>query len=669
MSRRQRGQASVELIGCAVLLALAAVAVLQLLAVVRTRIAAERVADQAAVLVAEGRPLPQALRAPRSHRAARRPAGRAHAASVRAARRPRRGHRDGGDPAVSERGQISVMGCGLLVLLVLAGFLLGILGAYRPGRRTAQRAADMAALAAGHVLAADPGAGQAQLRAGGAGSRPGKRRPAGVAEAGRRARPAGRRRGDGGGDGRDGQRGDGARARAAVDLLAARLPAGGLPAGRPARRRPGVGAVIAAAAAQVGWPYVWGGESRAEGGFDCSGLVDFAFATAGALLPGRPTAAGLWQMAQPIAAEQLQPGDLVFVGAGNGAPYHVGIYVGEGIVLSAPHTGAAVGYSPLAGGGWDGYGRLLPAEPGLPQDPVEQAARRHGVPGHVLAAELELGLAGDADAAAAGLARAQKLHPGSLEQALAAQLGSASDAALVLRRGSGPALALDGTVRLRPLPPIEPSAGRRPPPVAPLLQPRGRRLPSAGGQSWLGHVSTALSIGERAALQLGERGRALPLQAVAGIQHLSRFTLTGLGALLPDPDWRDAANLAGSRLGRGRRGRRSGRRSRHRRPGAVAASGLWAARFSVIGGALSPGLFAAQAYSARRPPRPDRLRADGGRQRGNHRRPGHGRGLAAGVGRRPRRWCPPVGLTLIAVGAGLCVAGYLVRHPQWCAPG
>jgi hypothetical protein len=46
-----------------VLLALAAVAVLQVLAVVRTRIAAERVADQAAVLVAEGRPLPQALRA------------------------------------------------------------------------------------------------------------------------------------------------------------------------------------------------------------------------------------------------------------------------------------------------------------------------------------------------------------------------------------------------------------------------------------------------------------------------------------------------------------------------------------------------------------------------------------------------------------------------------
>ena len=42
----------------------------------------------------------------------------------------------------------------------------------------------------------------------------------------------------------------------------------------------GVDAVIAAAEGQLGWPYVWGGESRAEGGFDCSGLIDFALAAA-----------------------------------------------------------------------------------------------------------------------------------------------------------------------------------------------------------------------------------------------------------------------------------------------------------------------------------------------------------------------------------------------------
>ena len=81
----------------------------------------------------------------------------------------------------------------------------------------------------------------------------------------------------------------------------------------------GRSAVVAAAAAQVGWPYVWGGESRAEGGFDCSGLIDYAFGAAGAPLPGRPTAADLWQMAQPVSGRSLLPGDLVFLGTGSGS--------------------------------------------------------------------------------------------------------------------------------------------------------------------------------------------------------------------------------------------------------------------------------------------------------------------------------------------------------------
>ena len=60
---RDRGQASVEIVAGAVVLALAAIAIVQLLAVTRTRIEAERIADQAAVLAAEGRPIPPALRA------------------------------------------------------------------------------------------------------------------------------------------------------------------------------------------------------------------------------------------------------------------------------------------------------------------------------------------------------------------------------------------------------------------------------------------------------------------------------------------------------------------------------------------------------------------------------------------------------------------------------
>ena len=57
-----RGQASVELVACSALLALVAVAALQWMAVVRAQIAAERIADQAAVLIAEGRPVPSSLR-------------------------------------------------------------------------------------------------------------------------------------------------------------------------------------------------------------------------------------------------------------------------------------------------------------------------------------------------------------------------------------------------------------------------------------------------------------------------------------------------------------------------------------------------------------------------------------------------------------------------------
>jgi hypothetical protein len=59
---RDRGQASIEVVACCVVLVLAAIAITQLLAIARTRVEAERIADQAAVLAAEGRPIPQSLR-------------------------------------------------------------------------------------------------------------------------------------------------------------------------------------------------------------------------------------------------------------------------------------------------------------------------------------------------------------------------------------------------------------------------------------------------------------------------------------------------------------------------------------------------------------------------------------------------------------------------------
>jgi cell wall-associated NlpC family hydrolase len=117
--------------------------------------------------------------------------------------------------------------------------------------------------------------------------------------------------------------------------------------------------VIRAALDQVGWPYIWGGDSHSDGGFDCSGLVDYAYARAGLRLPGRPTAAVLFSMSTAVARTHLAPGDLVFLYSRRRAPYHVALYAGDGLVVVAPQAGADVRVEPLAAVRWDGYGRLL----------------------------------------------------------------------------------------------------------------------------------------------------------------------------------------------------------------------------------------------------------------------------------------------------------------------
>ena len=74
----------------------------------------------------------------------------------------------------------------------------------------------------------------------------------------------------------------------------------------------------------LGTPYVWGGAS--PGGFDCSGLVVYAYAQVGVSLPHSSYAQ--YGAGVPVSYDQLQPGDLVFFyGLG-----HVGIYIGGGSV-------------------------------------------------------------------------------------------------------------------------------------------------------------------------------------------------------------------------------------------------------------------------------------------------------------------------------------------------
>ena len=230
------------------------------------------------------------------------------------------------------------MACALVLLLVLAGFLIGILGGIDSAGANAQRAADMAALAAGRELSGDPAAAAADLRsAAGDAARDNGGHLVSLTQLSEGGLPSGVEVSVV----VDGAHPVQARARVQVEFTAAESAGSFRPV--DLHGLSGRAAVVAAAAAQVGWPYVWGGESRAEGGFDCSGLVDYAFMAAGASLPGRPTAADLWRLGRPIPAAVLQPGDLVFVGTAGGAPHHVGIYVGDGTVLSAPHTGARVG--------------------------------------------------------------------------------------------------------------------------------------------------------------------------------------------------------------------------------------------------------------------------------------------------------------------------------------
>jgi cell wall-associated NlpC family hydrolase len=117
--------------------------------------------------------------------------------------------------------------------------------------------------------------------------------------------------------------------------------------------------VVAIALQYLGVPYVWAGSSPL--GFDCSGLVKYVYAQMGISLPHNAAAQFHSPQAVSVPRSQLQPGDLVFFNRLD----HVGIYIGNGEFVDAPHTGTTVRIDSLSEGwyaaNYDGAKRIVGA--------------------------------------------------------------------------------------------------------------------------------------------------------------------------------------------------------------------------------------------------------------------------------------------------------------------
>lgn len=122
-----------------------------------------------------------------------------------------------------------------------------------------------------------------------------------------------------------------------------------------------INVAIRAALTKRGVPYVWGGESDAEGGYDCSGLVQWAFAQAGLRMPR--VAADQARTGWRIPFNQARPGDLLIWANDPTAPgyiSHIAIYLGGGRMVVAPRTGDVVKVAPVYFRNFQGAVRVNP---------------------------------------------------------------------------------------------------------------------------------------------------------------------------------------------------------------------------------------------------------------------------------------------------------------------
>ena len=135
------------------------------------------------------------------------------------------------------------------------------------------------------------------------------------------------------------------------------------PVGRVAPSQQAAGA-ISYAQSKLGTDYLWGGTGTASqnGRFDCSGLTQAAYHSVGIQLPR--VANDQWNAGPHPSRDQLLPGDLVFFATDLRDPrsiHHVGIYVGGGYMINAPHTGAKIRFDPIDEADYIGATRVTAA--------------------------------------------------------------------------------------------------------------------------------------------------------------------------------------------------------------------------------------------------------------------------------------------------------------------
>ena len=153
-----------------------------------------------------------------------------------------------------------------------------------------------------------------------------------------------------------------ARQRASFASFMDAARAKGLAAAQDGRASAAARKAVQVALAQMGAPYRWGAEGQSE--FDCSGLTSFAYARAGVTIPRVSRAQfAAYAGVRPVDRMQLVAGDLVFFADSPRDPstiHHVGMYVGRGLMVEAPYTGAVVRTSSIWRSSYAGAVRPAP---------------------------------------------------------------------------------------------------------------------------------------------------------------------------------------------------------------------------------------------------------------------------------------------------------------------